>query len=51
MGFKRTSDFAYRRGDVKVWGMIFIKKEDFAKSKKEPVDFYEVLCNELGGCI
>ena len=51
MGFKRMSDFAYRRGNLKVWGMIFIEKEDFTKSKREVVDFYEVLCDELGECI
>ena len=44
MGFKRTSDFAHRRDDLLVWGMIFINRKDFYKSKKEPVDFYEVLC-------
>ena len=49
MGFKRTSDFAYRIGDLLVCGMIFIKKKDYAKSKKEPVDFYEVLCDRISG--
>ena len=51
MGFKRMSDFAYRIGDMIVWGMVFIKKKDLAKSKKEPVDFYEVLCDKMVGCI
>ena len=45
MGFKRTSDFAHRRDGLLVWGMIFINRKDFYKSKKEPVDFYEVLCD------
>lgn len=48
MGFKWTSNFAHRRDDLLVWGMIFIKKKDFTKSKREPVDFYEVLCNKVG---
>ena len=48
MGFKRMSNFAHRRGDLLVWGMIFIKEKDFAKSKREPVDFYEVLCDKVG---
>ena len=46
MGFKQTSNFAHRRDDLLVWGMIFIKKKDFSKSKREPVDFYEVLCDK-----
>ena len=49
MGFKRTSDFAHRRDDLLVWGMIFIKKKDFTKSKRESVDFYEVLCDKMVG--
>lgn len=49
MGFKRTSDFAYRRCNLVVWGAIFIKKKDFTKSKREPVDFYEVLCDKMVG--
>ena len=49
MGFKRMSDFAHRRDGLLVWGMILIKKKDFAKSKKEPVDFYEVLCDRISG--
>ena len=49
MGFKRISDFAHRRGDLLVWGMIFIKEKDFYKSKKKPVDFYEVLCDRISG--
>ncbi|CAH1066694.1 Uncharacterised protein [Acinetobacter phage MD-2021a] len=51
MGFKRTSNFAHRRDDMLVWGMVFIKKKDFTKSKREPVDFYEVLCDKMVGCI
>ena len=46
MGFKRMSDFAYPRDGLLVWGMIFIKERDFSKSKREPVDFYEVLCDK-----
>lgn len=46
MGFKRISNFAYRRDDMLVWGMVFIKETDFSKSKREPVDFYEVLCDK-----
>ena len=46
MGFKRTSNFAHRRDDLLVWGMIFIKEKDFSKSKRESVDFYEVLCDK-----
>lgn len=46
MGFKQTSSFVHRRYDLLVWGMIFIKKKDFTKSKREPVDFYEVLCDK-----
>ena len=46
MGFKRMSNFAHRRDDMLVWGMVFIKKKDFTKSKREPVDFYEVLCDK-----
>ena len=46
MGFKRTSNFARRRDDLLVWGMIFIKEKDFSKSKRESVDFYEVLCDK-----
>ena len=49
MGFKQTSNFAHRRDDLLVWGMIFIKKKDFTKSKREPVDFYEVLCDRISG--
>ena len=49
MGFKRMSDFAYRRDGLLVWGMIFINRKDFYKSKKEPVDFYEVLCDRKVG--
>ena len=48
MGFKQTSNFTHRRDDLLVWGMIFIKKKDFSKSKREPVDFYEVLCDKGG---
>ena len=51
MGFKRISNFAHRRDDMLVWGMLFIKEKDFTKSKKEPVDFYEVLCDKIVGCI
>lgn len=51
MGFKRTSNFAHRRDDILVWGMVFIKKKDFTKSKREPVDFYEVLCDKMVGRI
>lgn len=51
MGFKRTSNFAHRRDDMLVWGMVFIKKKDFTKYKREPVDFYEVLCDKMVGCI
>ena len=51
MGFKRMSNFAHRRDDMLVWGMVFIKEKDFSKSKKEPVDFYEVLCDKMVGCI
>ena len=46
MGFKRISNFAHRRDDMLVWGMVFIKEKDFTKSKRESVDFYEVLCDE-----
>ena len=49
MGFKRTSDFAHSRDGLLVWGMIFINRKDFYKSKKEPVDFYEVLCDRKVG--
>lgn len=49
MGFKRMSDFAHRRDGLLVWGMVFIKEKDFAKSKREPVDFYEVLCDKMYG--
>ena len=51
MGFKRMSNFAHRRDDMLVWGMIFIKERDFSKSKRESVDFYEVLCDKRVGCI
>ena len=51
MGFKRMSNFAHRRDDLLVWGMIFIKEKDFTKSKREPVDFYEALCDKMVGCI
>ena len=51
MGFKRIGNFAHRCGDLVVWGAIFIKKKDFTKSKREPVDFYEVLCDKrIGVC-
>ena len=46
MGFKRMSNFAHRRDDMLVWGMVFIKEKDFTKSKIESVDFYEVLCDK-----
>ena len=46
MGFKRISNFAHRRDDMLVWGMVFIKEKDFTKSKRESVDFYEVLCDK-----
>ena len=46
MGFKRMSNFAHRRDDMLVWGMVFIKEKDFTKSKRESVDFYEVLCDK-----
>lgn len=49
MGFKRISDFAHRRDGLLVWGMILINRKDFYKSKKEPVDFYEVLCDRKVG--
>ena len=49
MGFKRISNFAHRRDDMLVWGMVFIKEKDFTKSKRESVDFYEVLCERLVG--
>ena len=49
MGFKRMSNFAHRRDDMLVWGMIFIKERDFSKSKRESVDFYEVLCDKMVG--
>ena len=39
MGFKRISNFAHRRDDMLVWGMVFIKEKDFTKSKIESVDF------------
>ena len=51
MGFKRMSNFAHRRDDMLVWGMIFIKERDFSKSKRESVDFYEVLCDKMVGCM
>ena len=51
MGFKRMSNFAHRRDELLIWGMIFIEERDFSKSKKEPVDFYEVLCDKIVGCI
>ena len=51
MGFKRISNFAHRRDDMLVWGMVFIKEKDFTKSKRESVDFYEVLCDKMVGCI
>ena len=51
MGFKRISNFAQRRDDMLVWGMVFIKEKDFTKSKREPVDFYEVLCDKMVGCM
>lgn len=51
MGFKRMSNFAHRRDELLIWGMIFIEERDFSKSKKEPVDFYEVLCDKMVGCI
>jgi hypothetical protein len=47
MGFKRMINFAHRRDDMLVWGMVFIKEKDFTKSKREPVDFYEVLCDKM----
>ena len=50
MGFKRMSDFAHRRDDLLVWGMIFINRKDFYKSKKEPVGFYEVFRDIGVGC-
>ena len=51
VSFHRTSDFAFRRKEigkdgftsVKVYGSLFVKKKDFMKSSKQPVDFYEVL--------
>lgn len=46
MGFKRMSNFAYRRDELLIWGMVFIKEKDFTKSKRESVDFYEVLCDK-----
>ena len=49
IGFKRMSDFAHRRDGLLVWGMVFINRKDFYKSKKEPVDFYEVLCDRISG--
>ena len=49
MGFKRSSNFAHRRDGMLVWGMVFIKEKDFTKSKREPVDFYEVLCDKRIG--
>lgn len=49
MGFKRISNFAHRRDDMLVWGMVFIKEKDFTKSKRESVDFYEVLCDRISG--
>ena len=49
MGFKRISNFAHRRDDMLVWGMVFIKEKDFTKSKRESVDFYEVLCDKRLG--
>ena len=51
MGFKRISNFAHRKDDMLVWGMVFIKEKDFTKSKRESVDFYEVLCDKMVGCI
>ena len=51
MGFKRISNFAHRRDDMLVWGMVFIKEKDFTKSKRESVDFYEVLCDKMVGCV
>ena len=51
MGFKRISNFAHRRDGMLVWGMVFIKEKDFTKSKREPVDFYEVLCDKMVGCM
>ena len=51
MGFKRMSNFAHRRDDMLVWGMVFIKEKDFTKSKRESVDFYEVLCDKMVGCM
>ena len=51
MGFKRMSNFAHRRDELLIWGMIFIEERDFSKSKKEPVDFYEVLCDKMVECI
>lgn len=50
------NDFAFERKEiskdgftsVKVYGSLFIKKKDFMKSSKQPVDFYEVLVLNLG---
>lgn len=57
VSFHRMNDFAFERKEiskdgftsVKVYGSLFIKKKDFMKSSKQPVDFYEVLVLNLGG--
>ena len=51
VSFHRISDFAFTRKEIgesgfisaKVYGSLFIMKKDFQRSRKRPVDFYEVL--------